>query len=260
MIPRALAQASLRQEQIALADHREEFVPAKPQLAERETNCCRTTTTAAAAPSVSMRLRPAAGTLGVAGGFAEALHFGDGAATSEGRAGRAAFASATPAWLSGPGAATVCGATGAAGCSALMRIFGGSAAISRAGADGESAVAAGAAAATGAAATAGATAAGTDITDVSATGNGCAGTASEVGRNTVASTSGDPSAADGARPLLSKREWNAFLHAAQSSPSSAAPPQLSTARSTNVDIVMRRGHFDRRQLHDRGRCSRRVHT
>ncbi len=30
-----------------------------------------------------------------------------------------------------------------------------------------------------------------------------------------------------ARPLLSKREWNAFLHAAQSSPSSAAPPQLS---------------------------------
>ena len=136
----------------------------------------RTTTTAAVAPSVAMRLRPGAATFGVAGTFAGALDFDDGAAASFGRAGRPGFASAAPTRFSASGPATVCGATGEAGCSALIRILGGSGAASTAGADDDGAEAAGAATATGAATTAGAAAAGTD-TDVSATGEGCAGTA-----------------------------------------------------------------------------------
>ena len=206
----------------------EDSCPPSHSLLSGKPMAARTTTTAAAAPSVPIRLRPAAGTLGITGGCADAFAFGDGPATALGRAGRAGFASATAAWSSTPGSATVCAATGAAGCSALMRIFGGSGRLSRTGAAVEGASAAGAAAATGAATTTGTTAAGTEMTDVSATGNGCAERAIDVGRITVASTSGDaPDGSNCARALLSNRVWNAFLHVAQRSPSSAAPPQLS---------------------------------
>ena len=233
----------------------EDSCPPSHSLLSGKPIAARTTTTAAAAPSVPRRLRPAAGTFGITGGVADALAFGDGPATALGRAGRAGFASATAAWCSAPGSATVCATTGAAGCSARMRIFGGSGSLSRTGADVEGAAAAGAASATGAATTAGATAAGTDMTDVSATGDGCAERATDVGRITVASTSGDaPDGSGTARALLSNREWNAFLHAAQRSPSSATPPQLSQRDPRTSASSCVAGTSTGGQIHDRDRC------